>query len=135
MKGIEHTAPLALAPDHRRPRALRSTPRAGRHAHKAERLERRALALDYQRYYRLGVHRMTDQAERVVPEQDVSGARRLLKPRRNVHDVTRRKRASGRGRARDGLAGVDPDAHRELDATLAAQLAAQVRDRLAHLRR
>jgi hypothetical protein len=135
VEGVEHAAPLAAAADHRRTRALRPPLRVGGDGPKAEGLERRALALDRQRGDRLRVHRVTYEAERVVPEQDVSGACRLLEPGGDVHGVARREGAAGRGRARDGLAGVDPDAHRELDTALVAQLAAQGRDLVAHLRR
>ena len=134
MEGVEHAASLAAAADHRRAGALRPPRRVGGDRHKPEGLERRALALDRQRRDRRGVHRMTDQAERVVPEQDVSGSRRLLEPRGDIDDVTRRERAARRGRARDGLPRVDPDAHREIDTALAPQLTAQVSDLLAHLR-
>jgi hypothetical protein len=65
---------------------------------------------------------MTNEAIRVAPEQDVTGTRRLLEPGSDVHRVAGREGASGRGCARDGLPGVDPDAHRELDAALATQL-------------
>ena len=79
------------------PGALGSPARVGCDSNKAEGLERLALALDRQRGDRRGLHRVTDQAERVTPEEDVSGARRLLEPRGDVDDVPCREGAAPRG--------------------------------------
>jgi len=132
--GVQELPPLGLAIDHRRARALRSPTRVARDGDQAEGLERRALALDRQRGDRLGVHRVAHKAKGVAAEHDVARTGGLLEARGDVHGVARGEGAAGRGRARDGLAGVDPDAHREVEIALPAQLTAQSRDLLAHLR-
>ena len=134
MEGVEQPTPLALAADHRCPGALGAPARVGRDRDEAMGFERLALALDRQRSNWLGLHRVTDQAERVAPEQDVSGACRLLEPCGDVDDVPRREVASARAGAGDGLARVDADPHGKLDAAFAAQLSAKNSRLIAHLR-
>jgi hypothetical protein len=125
LEGVEELAALGVAVDHRRVRALRSRPRVRRHREQAEGLQVSALALDGQRRDRLGLDRVADQAIGVAAKQDVPGARRLLEPSADVDDVAGREEAA-RGRdAGDGLAGIDPDAHRQVDAALTTQLVAQ----------
>ena len=126
MERVEQATPLALATDHRCPRALWSPAGVGCDRKQAVGLERLALALDRQRGDRLGLHRVTDETERVSPEEYVSWARRLLEPRRDVDDVPCREVASTWAGAGDGLAGVHSDAHRELDTALSAQLPSNV---------
>ena len=75
---------------------------------------------------------MTDQAEGVASQQDLPRAGRLLQARPHVDDVARGEEAPRGSDPGDGLAGVDADAHRELDAPLVAQLAVEHGDLVAH---
>ena len=135
MESVEQPPPLALAADHRRARALSPPPRVGRDRQQPEGLERRALALDRQRGDRLGVDRVTDQPERVAPEQDVAGTRRLLEPRGDIDRVAGGERARRRAAPVTASPVLTPMRTARSTPALAAQLTAQLRDLLAHLGR
>ena len=95
---------LPLAPDQERVEApLRGR---GRHGNEPPRRHGLSLALQRQRLDGLRLDRVSSQAQRRLGEQDLTGLRRLLQPRGDVHGVTRREPLLG---ARDHLAAADAD--------------------------
>ena len=87
--------------------------------------ERFRLPLGVERWHRLELDRVCGQLPRPLADQDLARLCRLLEPRRNIDGVAGCKRAAD---ARDDLARVDADSHRELDAEPLVQLAVQGRE-------
>ena len=102
--GAEPVA-LALAPDHR-PLEVARTPGGGRIERQQPVGGDRVRLPFHRQRHRLGLDRVTDEARRLVAEQDLAGAGRLLEPRRHVDRVAGDERVPLAG---DDLAGVDAD--------------------------
>jgi hypothetical protein len=77
-----------------------------------------------------GAHRIANQAERRVPEQDLTRRRRLLEARSRVDCVPGRECLA---LARDYLTGVDAGSRLDLHAEVALELVVQAGKRVAHL--
>ena len=115
---VREHAPLADAPDQRRPQPAR---RFSRHREQPIRRDRLALALELERSELLDGDRVARQQPRLPTEQDLPRPGRLLEPRRDIDRVAAHERLG----ALNDLAGVDAD----------PRLDPQLRQRLPHLDR
>ena len=119
LEGLAQGPQLRVAALQRR--AGRAALLAGRPA-QAPDGQRLGLAAHRQRRQRLDRDGAGDQAPGGVADQRLSGGRRLLKPRGDVHGVTGHQRLAGGRVPCDHVAAVDAGPDRDLDSPLALQV-------------
>jgi hypothetical protein len=130
LPGAGEQPELALAADHR---SLEAPPhRLGTGCYGDQAIRGNALALSLERkgLERLRVDRVADEPERLGSDQDLPRLRRLLEPGRDVDRVSGDKPLL---RARNDLAGVEPNAQRQRRAVIALELFIELPKRHAHL--
>ena len=135
LERIAEGGELGAPADERRVVPARVAGGALDHREQRERLDRIALPLRGQRLVRLENRCVRDQTPRRSADEHLARAGGLLQPLRSVHRVARDERLAARRVTGDDLAGVDPDAHVQLDAQPAREVLVQLRKRRAHVDR
>ncbi len=105
---------LEIAPDERRVRPATAADHARITASRRPRLDRSALALDLEGDRRPELDRVADEGDGRLPEEDVSDRGGSLQPRGDVDRIAGHERPALGRLAGDDLAGIDPDADREV---------------------
>src|SRR6476659_9648592 len=91
------------------------------------------LALELQRLHRLDLDGVAHQLVRRLPDQDLTGGRRLFQPGGNVDGVAGHEPLAGGDVARDDLAGIDPGAVLQTDAVVLLEPFVDHLEGFAHL--
>jgi hypothetical protein len=140
-RGIERSleeSEFFVAPDHRRSRPPRRSS-GGRNLEQPVRGHRPPLPFQFELLDRLDRDCFPDKPIGLLADQDLPGSGGLLEPSRHVDRVPKHDRIAARERittslgARDHLAGVHPDPHRDQDAEPALQIEVEPPDPLLDL--
>ena len=113
---------LAAPPDHGGDRPPGPAGAVGEHLQQPPDVLRLGCPLDRQRPGRLGLDRVDDQPVGLLAEQDLAGPGQLLEPLGQVDGRAGELLLQGAGVADQHVAGVDAEAHVELEAALLAHL-------------
>ena len=116
---------LGLAPDQRRVHPPCHPGRVRLDVEQKPGVDRIGLPLQLQRRHRLDRDRVTDETDRRVPDEDLTGGRGRLEPLRDDDSVARRERIALRRIAGEHLTRVDAGAHPDPDPVLPLELVVQ----------
>ena len=135
VEGAAQQAQLGPATDQRRAQARARPGGPVRDREQAERRHGLALSLEVQRRHGLDLHRVADELERALADQDLVRRSRLLEPGCHVHRVAADEALAATGISGDHLAGVHAGSSLQPDAPALLQLLVQLGERRAHVGR